>query len=248
MSSLPASPVPNQVPNQDIDSTLRENRVFPPSPEFSAKAHIQSLEQYEELYKQSIDDPEAFWAEAAQELHWFKPWDKVLEWNEPWAKWFVGGKINLCYNCVDRHALGARRDKTALIWEGEPGEVRRLTYAELHAEVQRFASITQDHVLRDKFDIEQAAGHQLQIPIGGRLPRVRDQRAHAGDVITESRFRWRAQDLGYNAGYQCAEVFVPRNDARAREGHVLPGFRFAELIGNEGADFRRQRTLAAGGP
>src|SRR5450631_3223915 len=136
MSSLPVT----RVANQDIDSTLRENRVFPPPPEFSAKAHIQSLEQYEALYKKSIEDPEAFWAGAAAELHWFKPWDKVLDWNLPWAKWFVGGKINLSYNCVDRHALGARRDKTAFIWEGEPGEVRRLTYAELHSEVQRFAN------------------------------------------------------------------------------------------------------------
>ena len=77
------------------------------------------------------------WPES---LHWFKPWDKVLEWNLPWAKWFVGGKLNLSYNCVDRHALGERAQKTALIWEGEPGEIRRLTYAELHAEVQRFAN------------------------------------------------------------------------------------------------------------
>src|SRR5580693_4546875 len=136
MSLTPAS-----VANRDIDSTLREHRVFPPPPEFSAKAHIKSLAEYEALYKQSIDDPETFWAEAAKELHWFKPWDKVLEWNLPWAKWFVGGKLNLSYNCVDRHALGERRDKTALIWEGEPGEVRRLTYAELHAEVQRFANV-----------------------------------------------------------------------------------------------------------
>ncbi|MGA3046363.1 MAG: acetate--CoA ligase [Terracidiphilus sp.] len=136
MSSLP---VPT-IASQDIDSTLRENRVFPPPPEFSAKAHIKSLEEYEALYKKSIDDPEAFWAGAAQELHWFKTWDKVLEWNEPSAKWFVGGKLNLSYNCVDRHALGVRASKTALIWEGEPGEIRRLTYAELHVEVQKFAN------------------------------------------------------------------------------------------------------------
>ena len=135
MSLTPAS-----VANRDIDSTLRENRVFPPPPEFSAKAYIKSLDEYEALYKQSIDDPEKFWAGVARELHWFKPWDKVLEWNLPWAKWFVGGKINLSYNCVDRHALGERAQKTALIWEGEPGEIRRLTYAELHAEVQKFAN------------------------------------------------------------------------------------------------------------
>jgi acetyl-CoA synthetase len=135
MSSLPVS-----VANRDIDSTLRENRVFPPPPEFSAKAHIGSLAEYEALYKQSIEDPETFWAGVAKELHWFKPWDKVLEWDLPWAKWFVGGKINLSYNCLDRHAHGERAQKTALIWEGEPGEIRRLTYAELHAEVQRFAN------------------------------------------------------------------------------------------------------------
>jgi acetyl-CoA synthetase len=126
--------------NQDIDSTLRENRVFPPPAEFAAKAHIKSLEEYEALYKKSIEDPEAFWSGAAEDLHWFKRWDKVLDWNLPWANWFVGGKINLSYNCVDRHALGARAEKTAIIWEGEPGEIRRLTYAELHVEVQKFAN------------------------------------------------------------------------------------------------------------
>jgi acetyl-CoA synthetase len=135
MSSLPAS-----VANRDIDSTLREDRVFPPPEEFSARAHIKSLEEYEALYKQSIEDPEKFWASVAGDLHWFKPWDKVLEWNLPWAKWFVGGQLNLSYNCVDRHALGKRRNKTAIIWEGEPGEIRRLSYAELHAEVQKFAN------------------------------------------------------------------------------------------------------------
>jgi acetyl-CoA synthetase len=136
---MPSSPV-SSIAQRDLDSTLREHRVFPPPAEFSAKAHIKSLEEYETLYRQSIEDPEKFWAGAAQELHWFKPWDKVLEWNLPWAKWFVGGRLNLCYNCVDRHALGARAQKSALIWEGEPGEIRRLTYAELHAEVQKFAN------------------------------------------------------------------------------------------------------------
>ncbi|HEV2132995.1 MAG TPA: acetate--CoA ligase [Terracidiphilus sp.] len=136
MSSLPVS----AVGQQDIDTILRENRVFPPPAEFSREAHIRSMEEYEAQYKRSIEDPEGFWAEVAKELHWFKPWTKVLDWDLPWAKWFVGGKMNLCYNCVDRHALGERRDKTALIWEGEPGEIRRMTYAELHAEVQKVAS------------------------------------------------------------------------------------------------------------
>jgi acetyl-CoA synthetase len=134
------SATPTSLSNRDIDSTLREDRVFPPPEEFSAKARIKSLAEYDALYKQSIEDPEKFWARAAKELHWFKPWDKVLEWNLPWAKWFVGGRLNLCYNCVDRHAKGERAQKAAIIWEGEPGEIRRLTYTELHAEVQRFAN------------------------------------------------------------------------------------------------------------
>ena len=137
MSSLP---IP-ALSNHDIDSTLRENRVFPPSPEFSAQAHIKSLAQYEALYKRSIEDPEGFWADAAKELHWFKTWDKVIEGNFPSAQWFTGGKLNLSFNCVDRHALGSRRDKTAILWEGEPGEVRRLSYLELHREVQKFANV-----------------------------------------------------------------------------------------------------------
>ncbi len=133
-SSTPA------VASQDLESTLREDRVFPPPPEFAAKAHIKSLEEYEALYARSIADPEAFWAEAASELHWFEKWTKVFDWQLPIAKWFVGGKINLSYNCVDRHALGSRAAKTAIIWEGEPGETRTLTYAELHIEVQKFAN------------------------------------------------------------------------------------------------------------
>jgi len=136
MSSSPVHPIGTQ----DIDSTLRENRVFPPPPEFSARAQISSLEQYESLYRESIEDPEKFWATVAGDLHWFKTWDKILDWDLPWARWFVGGKINLSFNCVDRHALGVRASKTALIWEGEPGEIRRMTYSELHVEVQKFAN------------------------------------------------------------------------------------------------------------
>ena len=117
--------------NVNLDSTLRENRVFPVPEDFARQAHVKSLAEYEELYARSVADPEAFWASIAKELHWFEPWTKVLEWNLPWAKWFVGGKLNLCYNCVDRHALGARKDKIAIIWEGEPGEIRKLTFGEL---------------------------------------------------------------------------------------------------------------------
>jgi acetyl-CoA synthetase len=127
--------------NVNLDSTLRENRVFPVPEEFAKRAHVKSLAEYDELYARSVADPEAFWAGIAKELHWFEPWTKVLDWELPWAKWFVGGKLNLCYNSVDRHALGTRKDKVAILWEGEPGEVRRLTFGELHVEVQKFANV-----------------------------------------------------------------------------------------------------------
>ena len=125
----------------NMESLLRENRVFPPPAEFAAKAHIKSLEEYEAMYRRSVEDPEAFWAEAAGELEWFAPWTKVLDGEMGSAKWFTGGKLNLSHNCVDRHAKGERKDKVALLWEGEPGEVRRITYGELHAQVQRFANV-----------------------------------------------------------------------------------------------------------
>ena len=125
----------------NMESLLRENRVFPPPAEFSAKAHIQSLEQYETMYRRSVDEPDVFWAEAASELEWFAPWTSVLEGDISHATWFNGGKLNLSHNCVDRHALGALKDKVAIVWEGEPGEVRRLTFADLHAQVQRFANV-----------------------------------------------------------------------------------------------------------
>src|SRR5688572_25677850 len=116
----------------DIESTLKENRVFKPAKSFSDKAHIKSMAEYERLYRKSLRDPEKFWAEIAGELHWFKKWKRVLEWKIPFAKWFLGGRTNLSYNCLDRHLGGHRKNKAALIWEGEPGEVRTLTYQQLH--------------------------------------------------------------------------------------------------------------------
>jgi acetyl-CoA synthetase len=123
-----------------IDSVLKENRIFKPSEEFSRTAHIKSLEEYERIYREAESDPEAFWGRVAGELHWFRPWDRVLEWESPWAKWFTGGQINISYNCLDRHVSTWRRNKAALIWEGEPGEVRTYTYQQLLTEVSRFAN------------------------------------------------------------------------------------------------------------
>jgi acetyl-CoA synthetase len=127
--------------SDEIESILHEERLFPPSAEFAANAHIKSFEEYERLFDEAAKDPAAFWAKQAEDLHWFKKWDKALEWDEPFAKWFVGGKINISYNCLDRHLETHRRDKIAFIWEGEPGEQRTLTYSQLHSEVSRFANV-----------------------------------------------------------------------------------------------------------
>ncbi len=128
--------------NTAIESVLHEDRIFPPPPEFAANAHIKSFEEYEQIYNEAEKNPEAFWESAAEDLHWFKRWDKVLEWNEPFAKWFVGGTLNVSYNCLDRHLETYRKNKAAIIWEGEPeDEIRTLTYQQLHSEVCKFANV-----------------------------------------------------------------------------------------------------------
>jgi acetyl-CoA synthetase len=124
-----------------IDSVLREDRVFPPPAEFSRRARIASRAQYDALYRRALEDPERFWAEMAERLRWTTRWSKVLDWQPPFAKWFVGGRLNLSDNCLDRHLEGPRRNKAAIIWEGEPGERRILTYQALHREVCRFANV-----------------------------------------------------------------------------------------------------------
>ena len=138
-----------------IESSMQETRVFPPPQEASIKAWIKSREQYDSLYRQSIDDPKAFWSGIAANLHWFKRWDQVLEWNLPYAKWFVGGKTNLSYNCLEHQIAQGRGDKIAILWEGEPchrpdnqvtsggevdHEIRKITYAELKDDVCRCAN------------------------------------------------------------------------------------------------------------
>src|SRR5436309_14835645 len=109
-------------PSTNITSVLKETRSFPPSAEFAAQAHVKSPAEYEALWKRAADDPEGFWAEQAEGLTWFRKWDRVLEWKEPHAKWFIGGTLNAAYNCIDRHLEGPRKNKAAIIWEGEPGD------------------------------------------------------------------------------------------------------------------------------
>ena len=127
--------------HSQIDTVMREDRLFQPSEEFASRARIGSLAQYEQIWNEAKQDPEAFWGKLAQELHWFEPFGEILQWSEPDARWFVGGKTNASYNCLDIHLAGPRADKTALIWEGEPGDQRTLTYRELHVEVCKFANV-----------------------------------------------------------------------------------------------------------
>ena len=137
--------------NAGIDSIMVEDRVFFPPESLSRDAHVKSLDEYQRLYKKSIEDPEQFWGDVASQLDWIQKWSKVLDWNPPYAKWFVGGKLNAASNCLDRQIALGRADKTAIIWEGETvegelsaGEVRKITYAQLNEQVNRFANGLRD--------------------------------------------------------------------------------------------------------
>ena len=141
-SAAPAAPTPSRehASGVNIEALLQETRSFPPAPEFVAQANMADPS----VYQRAHDDPEAFWAEAARRLDWFVPFEQVLDWQPPVARWFGGGQLNASYNCVDRHTKSWRRNKAAIIWEGEPGDTRTLTYADLLREVQQFAAVLLD--------------------------------------------------------------------------------------------------------
>jgi len=127
-----------------IVSMSQESRKFPPPAEFSKKAHIKTLADYKQMYERSVKDPDGFWSEMASNLHWFKKWNKVQEWNfeEPKIQYFIGGKLNVSYNCLDYQITQGRKDKVAIIWQGEPeDDVRKYTYEQLHREVCKFANV-----------------------------------------------------------------------------------------------------------
>ena len=133
---------------ENIESHLIEKRVFKPAKDFAKAARIRSLEQYRRMHRESINRPDKFWAREAGELVWSRRWKKVLQWKAPFAKWFVGGKLNLSENCLDRHLTGVRRNKVAILWEGEPGDKRALTYQQLHRDVCRFANVLKRNKIR----------------------------------------------------------------------------------------------------
>src|SRR2546423_13188542 len=132
----------------NIESHLVEKRLFKAAKNFQRRARISTFSEYEKMYRESIRHPEKFWAREAKDLVWHKRWDHVLDWKPPFAKWFVGGKLNLSENCLDQHLLTLRHNKAAIIWEGEPGEKRTLTYQQLHREVCRFANVLKRNKIR----------------------------------------------------------------------------------------------------
>ncbi len=147
-----------------IVSMLQEERVFPPSKEFSERAHLKSLKDYERMWKRSVEDPEAFWAEQAENLDWIQRWETVRSWDPPNVKWFEGGKLNVSYNCLDRHVNSWRKNKSALIWEGEPGEHMNFTYHHLWREVGKFANVLK------KFGVEKGDRVAIYLPMIPELP------------------------------------------------------------------------------
>jgi acetyl-CoA synthetase len=230
------------VPSSNIESILHEERIFPPPKEFSAKAHIRTMAQYRRLYNESINDPEKFWSRAAKELHWFRTWDRVLEWNRPFAKWFVNGETNVAYNCLDRHLASARKNKAALIWEGEPGEVRTFTYQQLHREVCKFANLLLTLGIRKGDRVVIYMGMVPELPVamlacarigathsvvfgGFSADSLRDRINDAGAVAVVT------QDVGYRRG---SEIPLKRyvDDALAS----CPGVRSVIVFKRTGSD------------
>src|ERR1044072_1793210 len=149
----------------NIDSILKENRLFAPPEQFSKQAHIKSLDEYNRLFSEAEADPDAYWARIASDLHWFRSWDSVLEWNYPFAKWFSGGLINISYNCLDRNVASWRKNKAALIWEAETGEVLTLTYNQLLIDVSKFANVLNSLGIETGNTVAIYMGMSLELPI-----------------------------------------------------------------------------------
>src|SRR3989338_4147838 len=198
---------------EGIDVLLAEKRVFPPSREFSKKAHIKSIEEYEELYKRSVEDPEGFWSEIAErELIWFKKWDRVLNYNfkNPKVKWFINGKLNASYNCLDRFINTPIRNKAALIWESDDGSYRTYTYQQLYYEVNRFANVLK------KYGVEKCDMVTIYLPMNPPKTTLRIGAIHSvvfGGFSAQS-LRNRIQD--------CRAKLLITADRGVRGGRLIP--------------------------
>ncbi len=199
-----------------LDTILEESRKFPPSDEFKKAAHIKSMEEYEKLYKKSIEDPEGFWSSAAEELVWYKKWDKVLDDSEaPFYKWFVNGKTNITENCLDRHLESATRNKAAIIWEGEPGDERVLTYWDLWHEVNKCA-----HVLKD-LGVGKGDRVAIYLPMIPELAITMLACARIGAIHTIIFAGFSAESIRDRV-LDCEAKMVITADGGYRRGKVLP--------------------------
>jgi acetyl-CoA synthetase len=196
---------------QTIAALLEEERTFPPPHEFKENANINDPR----IYEIAARDPEAFWAKAAEELDWFKKWEKVLEWDPPWAKWFIGGKLNASYNCIDRHLKTWRRNKAAIIFEGEPGDERVLTYQDLHREVCKFANVLK------KLGIKKGDRVAIYLPMIPELPIAMLACARIGAVHSVVFGGFSAEALRDRINDAQAKLLITA-DGGWRRGHVVP--------------------------
>ena len=201
--------------NENIESVLEESRVFPPSNCFVQMPHLRGMDEYQRLYQESIKDPEAYWAGVADELHWFKKWDTVLDTsNAPFFKWFDGGKTNLSYNCLDRH-LDQYGDKPAIFFEGEPGDSVTLTYRELHSDVCRFANTLKS------IGVKKGDRIALYLPMTPALPTAVLACARIGAVHTVIFAGFSSESIKDRV-LDCQAKFVITGDGGWRRGKVLP--------------------------
>ena len=195
----------------NIEALLQEDRRFPPPEEFAKKANVRDPAVYEEAQ----GDFEGFWARFAEELDWFNRWDKVLEWDPPFAKWFVGGKINVSYNCLDRHLTTARRNKAAIVWEGEPGDWKVYTYWDLHREVCRFANALKS------LGVRKGDGVTIYLPMIPELPIAMLACARIGAPHSIVFAGFSAESLRDRINDSKAKVLIT-SDGGYRRGNVLP--------------------------
>ncbi len=200
----------------DIDTVLVEKRLFAPSKEFCASAKINSLAAYDALVDRAARDPEAFWAEEArQHLHWFRPFTKTLEWNPPFAKWFVGGATNASYNCLDVHVAAGNGDRTAIIFEGEPGDARSLSYAQLLQEVCLFANVLK------KLGVQQGDVVSIYMPMTPELAIAMLACARIGAVHSVIFAGFSAEAIADRNNDASAKIQIT-SDGLYRRGKVLP--------------------------
>lgn len=203
--------------SERLDTLLKENRLFSPSAEFKNQANFQDSS----IYEKAAEDPESFWAEQAKNISWFKPYDKVLEWNPPHAKWFIGGKLNAAYNCVDRHRESERKNKAAIIWEGEKGNSKVYTYDMLGREVDKAA-----HMLKN-LGVEKGDRVAIYLPMVPEFPITMLACAKIGAIHTVVFGGYSAKALRERIDDTDAKLLVT-SDGSWRRGTVVPLKEFAD--------------------